>query len=136
MKHFTINELTHTGTGLPNVPNNEQLKNLVALVDNILDPLREKFGHPITISSAFRSNAVNIKVKGAATSQHLKGQAADLKCSDNAKLFDIIRKELPFDQLIWEAGDDTQPSWVHVSFNAGHNRGEVLKMKNGKYTRL
>lgn len=131
MIHFTLKELISTSTGLPNEPNLEQIKNLTALVDNILDPARIKLGKPIKVSSGFRSKSVNKKVGGSSTSQHLKGQAADLKCYDNKTLFNIIKELGNYDQLI----NEFDYSWVHVSFRAdGKNRKQILKAykKNGR----
>lgn len=135
-KNFTLQELTVTNSGLPNVPNAEQIANLEILVNDILQPLREQFGKPIRVTSAFRSDAVNKHIGGSKTSQHCKGQAADLVCEDNAHLFGIIRKNFKFTQLIWEAGNSIQPSWVHVGYDPKNLKCEVLRMKNGKYTRL
>lgn len=132
-KHFTLSELTSTNTGLPNTPNSKELAALKLLAEKVLEPARIKLGKAITVNSGYRSRSVNIAVGGANTSQHLRGEAADLKCADNAKLFHLIRTELTFDQLIWEAGNDTQPAWVHVSYCAGLNRGQVLRMRGGKY---
>lgn len=136
-KYFKLSELTHTNTGLLNVPNKEQIDNLTELVENILDPLRGMLNEPIKVNSGFRSVLVNQYIKGAKTSQHMKGEAADLDFHDNKLLFDTIRKNFDFDQLIWEAGDDKKPAWVHVSYKKnGQNRKEVLRMKNGKYTKM
>ncbi len=136
-KYFTYNEMIATNSGLLNIPNSEQEANLIQLIKHVLDPLRDLYGNPIKVNSAFRSTLVNKHVKGAATSQHCKGMAADLDCGDNAKLFGIIRRELNgFDQLIWEGGDNKQPAWVHVSFNTNGNRNEILRMSNGKYTKI
>lgn len=135
-KYFTLEELTVTNSKFLNVPGISERTALAELVKNVLDPAREELGFPIKVNSGYRSSAVNKAVGGAATSQHVKGQAADLDCADNAKLFNIIRDNFVFDQLIWEAGDDNQPAWVHVSYRTQGNRYEVLKMKNGKYTRL
>ena len=141
-KYFTLEELTVTNTGLENKPNGEQMNNLKLLVENVLDPARELNGAPITVNSGFRSQELNSHktVNGSKTSQHLKGEAADIESKDNANLFNLIRKYCVFDQLIWEGGDDKQPAWVHVSFKSQGNRGDVLKMKmfNGHktYTRI
>ena len=135
MEYFTIKELTKTSTGLSNVPNEEQKAALIALVENILDPARKMLGKPITVNSGFRSTAVNAKVGGAASSQHTKGEAADITCYDNAKLFEIIRKYLPYDQLIWEYGNNLQPKYIHVSFKRnGANRAQALRYDGAKYT--
>ena len=81
--------------------------------------------------------ALVIKFGGVATSQHLTGEAADLECSDKAKLFNLIRNNLPFDQLIWENGTDAQPAWVHVSYTDKRAlRKEVLRLKNGSYYKI
>jgi len=135
MKYFTLDELTRTNKPIENIPTMKEVENLEFLVDLILDPAREKLGKPITISSGFRSQAVNKAVGGVSSSQHTKGEAADLICSDNKKLFEIIRQQEKFDQLIWEYGTDIEPAWVHVSVTKyGRNRREVLRCKtiNGK----
>ena len=137
-KYFTLEELTVTNTELENKPNSEQLNNLKLLVENVLDPVRELNGGPITVNSGFRCKEVNSHktINGSATSQHLKGEAADIESKDNANIFSLIRKYCVFDQLIWEGGDDKQPAWVHVSYKRQGNRGEVLRVKvvNGKKT--
>ena len=119
MKYFTLDELAHSNVArtkrIDNTPNEQQKKALVALVDNVLDPLRDLFGKPVLVSSGFRSNDLNRAVGGAATSQHMKGEAADIYTGTkegNKKLFELIRDNLPFDQLI----DEKDFSWVHVSF--------------------
>ena len=128
MKYFTINELTKTSTGISNIPNAEHIANLIYLVENLLDKVREKLAMPITVTSGYRSEAVNRKVGGVATSQHTKGEAADLVCRDNAKLFDIL-KTMNFDQLIWEKGNSVQPAWVHVSLKRnGTNRKQIIRL--------
>lgn len=135
-KYFTLEEMTASSSHLDNTPSTEQIINLKQLVEHVLDPLRNLYGHPIKINSGFRTLAVN-KEKGGKSrplSQHCKGEAADLKSDNNALLFRLIRDTYLFDQLIWEGGDDNQPAWVHVSYKTQGNRGEILKMKivNGK----
>lgn len=102
--------------------------NLTALVDNVLDPLREWYGKPIVVNSGYRCPALNKAVGGATPSQHMSGQAADIDTGDrqqNKLLFEHIRKNLPFDQLI----DESNFAWVHVSYRAdGRNRNQVLKL--------
>ena len=122
MKYFTLTELTTTTTGLENNPAQAQKSNLIALVENILDPVRELLGRPITVNSGFRCPLVNSAVKGVKTSQHLKGEAADLSCEDNKKLFELIRDHFVFDQLI----NEYNFKWVHVSFSQLHNRKQIL----------
>lgn len=132
-KNFTLAELTVTQVSAENEPSSLQIEALRKLVENVLQPLRDAYGKPIRVNSGFRSLAVNKKVGGSATSSHCKGEAADLSCDNNAAIFRIIREQLEFDQLIWEAGDDHQPAWVHVSYREGNNRHQVLRMINGKY---
>ena len=136
-KNFTLKELCVTKTGIHNEPNAEQKEALRLLAVNILQPARDALG-AITVTSGFRNAKVNAAIGGSRTSQHTKGEAADLQCKDNAALFKFI-KTLDFDQLIWEFGDKEQPDWVHVSY-ASKNRKEVLKAtkKNGvtKYVKL
>lgn len=137
-KHITFEEATHTGTGIDNAPDIAQVKSMMAIAEMVFEPLREKFGKPIPITSFFRSEAVNKAVGGAKTSQHTKGEAMDLnRPGFNAIIFDIIRNNLPFDQLIWEFGNSREPQWVHVSYKHDlPNRGQVLKSvkSNGKTT--
>lgn len=131
MKYFTIKELSHSDTavarGIDNYPTAEAIHNLTKLVENILDPLREKYGKPIWVSSGYRSAILNRSVNGATSSQHRIGEAADITVGskeENRKLFEIIRQEFPFDQLI----NEKDFSWVHVSFREGRNRKQVLKL--------
>ena len=131
MKYFTIAELTRTNQKANNAITIEQGDNLKHLVEKVLDPAREEFGEPIKVTSGFRSQEVNRLVGGAKSSQHCKGQAADLTCSDNKTLFRILA-EMEFDQLIYEFGDENQPSWVHVSYVLGANRNEILRARKSK----
>ena len=137
-KYFTLEELTVTHENLDNTPGINARRNLNTLVKNLLDPVRESIGEPIKISSCYRSLAVNRAVGGAMRpiSQHTKGEAADMKCADNARLFHVLRDHFDFDQLIWEKGNYVQPEWVHVSYKANGNRNQVLQYKNGKYIQL
>lgn len=132
-RDFMLSEFTDTDTGLPNVPGQEEIRNLKLLVQKVLQPARNKFG-VINVTSGFRSPEVNSAVGGSATSDHVYGRAADIQCEDMAAVFNYIRKYLPFKQLIWEFGTDVQPKWIHVSYDVLNNRGEVLKAikKGGK----
>lgn len=139
MRYFTLSELTHSDTAvrkhIPNVPTLAEVTALNALVDNVLDPLRVRFGKPILVNSGYRSKELNRVVGGASTSQHVKGQAADITAADprdNATLFRLLYDLLPYDQLIWEKGDDTHPAWIHVSY-APRLRHQCLRYRNGSY---
>ena len=139
-KNFTLEELTRSSKAkalkIDNSPNPEQLANLKALAENILQPLREGLGFPINITSGLRVPALNAAVKGSKTSQHTKGEAVDIKVSGKNKvIFDWIVNNLDYDQVIWEFGTDSEPSWVHVSYKKNEvNRNQKLKAvkQNGK----
>ena len=121
MKYFTIKELCKSSTAISknidNSPNSEVVQNLIQLVDNILDPLREKYGKPIIVNSGYRCKVLNKVIGGSKNSQHCCGLAADITAKskiENKKLFDlIIELDLPYDQLI----DESDFSWIHVSFS-------------------
>lgn len=140
-KNFTLDEFTRSATAVKNGWNNEpgpqELAALVSLVQNVLQPARDALSAPINITSGYRSPQVNAAIGGAANSQHMQGQAADINAgSKTAQLFFLIRDTLPFDQLIWELGNDAAPEWIHVSYRStGNNRGQVLRYwPNGEYT--
>lgn len=95
--------------------------NLMALVENVLEPAREKLGGPIIVNSGYRCERHNRHVGGVANSQHLRGEAADVRCEDNKRLAKIIVENGRFDQLI------IYPTFIHVSFKRlGANRKQVL----------
>lgn len=137
MKYFTIKELTKSETaerkGIMNVPLPEQKANLTTLVNNVLDPLREAYGKPIIVTSGFRSPLLNKAVGGANTSQHLKGEAADIVPRDKEDMMLLfnLAKELPeFDQLINEKPDkNCVPSWIHISYSSNNNRKQILTIR-------
>lgn len=122
--------------GIDNTPTPEARANLERLVDAVLDPLRERYGRPIHVSSGYRCPRLNKAVGGAPTSQHVKGEAADIYVAnkrDKSMLFSMIYYLLPFDQLIWENGTDEAPAWIHVSYRDGNNRRECLRYDGKKY---
>ena len=134
MKYFTIAELTKSETaerkGIQNIPLPEHKANLTTLVNKVLDPLREAYGKPIVVTSGYRSPILNKAVGGVSTSQHCKGEAADIVPRDRKdmlKLFELA-KELPdFDQLINEKPDKNGvPTWIHISYRSNGNRKQVL----------
>ena len=138
-KNFTLKEMTMSTTamrlGIDNDPSLDVVVNLMKLANNVLQPLRDHMKQAIRINSGYRSEELNKKVGGSKTSQHCKGEAADISCDGrNADMFKYIKDNLEFDQLIWEYGDTNTPDWVHVSYREGANRGDVLiaRRKNGK----
>lgn len=119
--------------GINNMPTAEHLENLKELALNIFQPIRDHFKVPIHISSGYRSRILNNAVNGAAKSQHCLGQAIDIDVDGtsitNKQVFDFIKDNLDFDQLIWEFGTDKNPDWVHVSYSKDNNRKQVLRAK-------
>jgi hypothetical protein len=135
-KYITYSEVTKsnqaTALKLANIPNATQLNNLRLVCTNVFDQVREHFGKPIGISSGFRSIELNSKIGGSKTSQHCEGKALDIDGDmfggiSNKLIFEYIRKSCTFDQLIWEFGSENAPDWVHVSYNEGKNREQVLR---------
>lgn len=131
MKWFDLEELTHSDTAIAkkidNTPTEEVKKNLENLVKYVLDPLREMYGKPIYVNSGYRSEALNKAVGGSKTSQHVLGMAADIDTrtrKGNEELFDLIAKNLSFDQLI----DEKDYSWIHVSFDPKRLRNQILHL--------
>lgn len=126
-KSFSLDEFLFNHHAIVNVATVQNVVNLTALCINVLQPAREALDVPIKISSGFRCKELNSRVGGAKKSQHLSGEAADLVCKDNVWLFDFIKRNLVFDQLIWERGSKDCPAWVHVSYvNDRRNRMQIL----------
>ncbi len=127
-KNFTLSELTKTNTGITNSPDRQQVVALIQLCGKVLQPARELYGNAIHVNSGFRSLAVNQAVGGARNSQHLLGEAADISVHSregNKKLFEIIKDNLSFDQLI----NERDFSWIHVSYRSEEeNRKQVLHL--------
>ena len=124
-----------TNYGINNSMNSGQLAKAMALAINCFEPIREHLGKPIRVNSGYRSPAVNKRIGGALTSQHSLGEAIDLDLHDR-DLFEWIIDNVVFDQLIYEAGNDAEADWFHISYREGHNRKQVLRMikKGGKST--
>ena len=138
-KHITYEEATRSNTakrlGVDNTPDDKQLVAMKLLATRIFEPLREHFGVMIYISSFFRSSALNEAVKGSKTSQHMTGEAMDIDAHifgglTNKDIFNYIKDNLEFDQLIWEYGTSDEPDWVHVSYTSDKpNRKQIIKLK-------
>jgi len=140
-KHLTLEELTYSATaiklGIVNVPNQLQTENLKTLALKVFEPVREHFGVPIHISSGYRIMNLNQALNGSITSQHCKGQAIDIDMKGdkvtNAQIFNWIKDNLKYDQLIWEFGDKKNPDWVHVSYTKENRQQTLRAVKvNGK----
>ena len=145
-KNLTLAEMTRSESakraGISNAPTKQHIENMRLLATNVFQPVRDHFKRPIHISSGYRSSELNASIKGASkTSQHSLGEAMDIDMDGteitNKQVFDYIKNNLNFDQLIWEFGTDKNPDWVHVSFKSnGKQRKQILKAikKNGKTT--
>jgi zinc D-Ala-D-Ala carboxypeptidase len=144
-KNLTLAEVTKSTTakrlGIDNTPDDWVTENLRQVAINIFQPLRDSFGCPIYVSSGYRSGELNTAIGGSKRSQHVEGRAFDLDADvyggcTNAQIFNWIKDNLEFDQLIWEFGDSDNPDWVHVSYvYDGVNRKRCLKAcrdDNGK----
>jgi zinc D-Ala-D-Ala carboxypeptidase len=138
--HISYKEATNSPTairrGISNTPNSAELANMKLLAEKIFEPLRTHFNEPIRINSFFRCTALNSAVGGSGTSQHRTGEAIDMDATGtttNKMLFDYIKDNLEFDQLIWEYGTSEEPDWVHVSFtDSRENRKQILKAVKGR----
>lgn len=143
-EHLDLSELIRSESakrnGISNMPTEEHIANFKVLAEKVFEPIRNNFRCPIHISSGYRSAELNKCIGGSTTSQHCKGQAIDIDMDGspngvtNKMVFDYIKDNLEFDQLIWEFGNDSNPDWVHVSYSEGKSRGQKLKAikSNGK----
>ena len=144
-KNLSLAEVTKSITanrlGIDNTPDEWTTENLRQTAINVFQPLRDAFGCPIYVSSGYRSAELNTAIGGSRRSQHVEGRAFDLDADvyggcTNSQIFNWIKDNLEFDQIIWEFGDDDNPDWVHVSYvYDGVNRKRCLKAcrdDNGK----
>ena len=147
MIYFTITELCYSDVaknkGIDNSPTTDVRTNLVTLVNNLLDPLREAWKSPIKVTSGYRCGVINRAVGGSSTSAHLYGCAADIVPLNGKiaefkefcrKYFDV-RRHL-YDQVILE--DNGKSEWVHIGLKTkdGRKRGQLMEYKNNRYTYL
>lgn len=135
-KHLTLEELitsqTATRKGIDNTPSAQVISNLKLVAEKVFEPLREGLGKPIKISSGYRSPALNKAIGGAKNSQHTTGEALDLQGMGglkNSEIFNYIKNNLDYSQLIWEYGTDKEPAWVHVSYKKSGNQKQILYIK-------
>ena len=145
-KHLSLAEVVRSETakrrGISNMPTAAHIANFKLLAEKVFEPIRTHFGKPIHISSGYRSEALNKAIGGSLTSQHCSGEAIDIDMDGssngvtNKMVFDYIKDNLNFDQLIFEFGTDSAPDWVHVSYEStGKQRKQILKaIKKGGAT--
>lgn len=130
-EHFTLSEFVRSETAenkhIDNTPSQEVMDNLRALCRNVLEPARMAFGEPIYITSGYRCPALNKAVGGKITSQHLRGEAADLQVKgvrNLKRLYNAILDHGVFDQLLYESNGTTK--WIHVSYTSYGNRRQAI----------
>lgn len=135
-KHISYKEATYSSTAarlkIDNIPSAEVLANMKLVAEKCFEPLREWYGKPIKINSFYRSPELNKAVKGAKNSDHVKGMAIDIDAgsnSENLKLFNWLKENAEFKQLIHEYGDKNGPEWVHISYDQNDLRTQLLYIK-------
>lgn len=140
-QHISYKEATYSRTaiknGIDNTPDYLTEARMKILAQKVFEPLRKYVNAPIIVASFYRNKKLNKILGGAENSQHTKGEAMDLVVHagdrTNADMFNFIKENLDFDQLIWEFGTSENPSWVHVSYSTGNNRKEVLRAYKNIY---
>ena len=140
--HFTLDEMVKSQTalrlGLDNTPDTDEMKSLLALCENVLEPVRIHWAKPFVVNSGFRALRGNRAIGSRDSSQHAKGEAADIEIPgiDNLVLYYWIAEELDFDQLILEFyNGEPSSGWVHVSYVGLENRNQTLRIDKGGVTR-
>lgn len=130
-----VNSPTATNRGISQKMDSTTTQKAKDLCENVFEPIRAYVGRPIAINSGYRSPALNRAVKGAISSQHVKGEAFDLDLTDR-DLFEWILDNVDFDQAIYEFGNDQNAAWFHISYRKGNNRKQALRAikKGGKTT--
>ena len=137
-EHLDLSEVTRSESakrkGISNMPTEAHIANFKLLAEKIFEPIRTHFRCPIIISSGYRSKELNAAIGGSLTSQHCQGEAIDIDMDGstngvtNRMVFDYIKDNLNFDQLIYEFGDANNPDWVHVSYEStGKQRKQILR---------
>ena len=136
-KNISFKEATFSQTAkklkIKNEPSEAHIKNMKVLAEKVFQPLREYCNHPIRINSMYRNAELCEAIGSSASSQHTKGQAVDITSlgeKTNGELFQWIKENLDFDQMIWEFGNDESPRWIHISYvNKKSNRNRILRAK-------
>ena len=138
-KNLTLKEVVKSNTatrkGIDNTPDHWSIDNLRVIAENVFQPIRDHFGVPIGVSSGFRSKELNKAIGGSKYSQHMVGESLDLDADmygrvTNSEIFNYVKKNLEWDQMIWEFGDDEEPNWVHISYRSYlPNRKQIKRAK-------
>lgn len=133
-KYFTISELCASDTAkkkeIDNTPSEKIKNNLEMLITNVLDPIREKLGRSISVSSGYRCPALNSAVGGAKTSDHMDGNAADISCYDNKVLWNLINKMIKDNEIkVTQLIDEKNLRWIHISYNPSNLKNQIFAIK-------
>ena len=142
-EHISYKEATRSATAIrlsiENKPNDYELQNMELIAEKVFERLRKAVNGPIKINSFYRSEDLNKAIGGSSRSQHCQGRAIDLDDNygymSNNDMYNYIKNNLDFDQLIYEFGTEKNPDWIHVSYvDADSNRKKCLKAikENGK----
>ena len=135
-EHISYTEATKSNTaikyGIDNTPDAATIERMKYVAENVFEPIREHFGVPIAVTSFYRSKELNEKIGGSNSSEHVYGSAMDIDADvigmiNNREIFEYIKNNLEFNQLIWEFGTDREPAWVHVSCKKSGNKNQILK---------
>jgi hypothetical protein len=135
-KHVSYKEgvvsFTALRLGIDNEPTGYHRTNMEILAEKVFEPLRKWVGKPIKINSFYRGPELNKAIGGSSKSQHCEGRAMDIDDTyghkTNAEMYEYIKANLDFDQMIWEFGTDENPAWIHVSYVCeDSNRNRCLK---------
>ena len=137
-KNLWLSEVTKSNTairrGIDNNPTELHIANLKYLAEKVFQPIREHFGCPIFVSSGYRSKALNEAIGGSQRSFHSHGMALDLDMDgksqniSNADIFNFIKDNLEYTELIWEFGNENKPDWVHVAIAKGREQEKNAKI--------
>jgi hypothetical protein len=135
-EHISKKEATFSATatrkGIDKIPGEYELQNMELIAEKVFEPLRKAVNGPIKINSFFRSEELNKAIGGSSRSQHCQGRAMDLDdvygYMSNKDMYNYIKNNLDFDQMIWEFGTEDNPDWVHVSYvDVDSNRRRCLQ---------
>lgn len=134
-----INSSTAKREGINNSPTPQHLENLKYLAEKVFQPIADHFKSPIHVSSGYRSKKLNDVIGGSLSSFHSLGCAVDIDNDNteitNKQIFDFIRKNLDFTELIWEFGNKDNPDWVHVAIVKGREKEKEILVATGRKNR-
>ena len=138
--HFSLSELTKSDTavrkGIPNVPKDEEVENLIMVCSEILEPVREQYGIPFIPNSGYRCLELNRAIGSSDRSQHVQGKAVDFEIPgvDNKEVALWVKENCDFDQLILEFYKEGEPTsgWVHCSYDVDKEHRKSSRIFDGK----